>query len=219
MAASTRTTARTLPRAASREAVAENRPRPGLRERKRIKTRIAIRTAAYRLIAEQGYDATTVEQIAAAAEVSPSTVFRYFPTEEDIVLTDEHDAAMVAALNARPAGEPPLASLRAVLTEAVASIAEQEPEELRLRTRLMSEVPSLRARLTGTMAETSQVLAAPIAAPAGRSPDDLEVRIFTAAVMGALREAMPRWAEHGQKDDLAALVDRTMDVLEGGLRL
>ena len=55
----------------------------GLRERKKLKTRVAIRGAAYRLISEQGYEATSVEQIAEAAEVSPSTVFRYFPAKED----------------------------------------------------------------------------------------------------------------------------------------
>jgi AcrR family transcriptional regulator len=194
-------------------------PPLGLRERKKIKTRIAIRKAAYRLMSEHGYDATTVEQIAAAAEVSPSTVFRYFPAKEDIVLTDEYDPAMVAALRARPAGETPIASLRAVLTEAVASIAELEPEQLRLRTRLMTEVPALRARMTESLAETSQTLAAPIADRAGRASDDLEVRVFTAAVMGALREAMLYWAERGQKDDLVGLVDRTLDALERGMRL
>ncbi|MFF8842648.1 TetR/AcrR family transcriptional regulator [Streptomyces sp. NPDC015127] len=194
-------------------------PPMGLRERKKLKTRIAIRKATYRLIAEQGYEATTVEQIAAAAEVSPSTVFRYFPAKEDIVLTDEYDPAMVAALRARPAGEAPIASLRAVLTEAVSSVAEHEPEELRLRTRLMTEVPALRARMTETLAETSQMLAAPIADRAGRESDDLEVRVFTAAVMGALRETMLYWAEGGQREDLVGLVDRTLDALERGLRL
>ncbi|GGT10946.1 TetR family transcriptional regulator [Streptomyces kurssanovii] len=191
----------------------------GLRERKKLKTRIAIRKATYRLIAEQGYEATTVEQIAAAAEVSPSTVFRYFPTKEDIVLTDEYDPVMEAVLRARPADEPPLESLRIILTGAVASILEHEPEEMHLRTRLMLEVPSLRARMTETMAETSQLLARPIADRAGREPDDLEVRVFTAAVMAALREALIHWGERGQQDDLVALVDRTLDVLEGGLPL
>jgi AcrR family transcriptional regulator len=191
----------------------------GLRERKKLKTRIAIRRATYRLIDEQGYDATTVEQIAAAAEVSPSTVFRYFPTKEDIVLTDEYDPVMEAVLRARPADEPPLESLRTILTGAVAAILENEPEEMRVRTRLMLEVPALRARLTDSMAETSQLLARPIADRAGREPDDLEVRVFTAAVMAALREALIHWGERGQQDDLIALVNRTLDVLEGGLRL
>jgi hypothetical protein len=69
------------------------------------------------------------------------------------------------------------------------------------------------------MAETSQLLARPIADRAGREPDDLEVRVFTAAVMAALREALIHWGERGQQVDLIALVNRTLDVLEGGLRL
>ncbi|MEU0086499.1 TetR family transcriptional regulator [Streptomyces sp. NPDC006274] len=197
----------------------QHQPPMGLRERKKLKTRVAIRRATYRLIDEQGYDATTVEQIAAAAEVSPSTVFRYFPTKEDIVLTDEYDPVMEAVLRARPADEPPLESLRIILTGAVAAILENEPEEMRVRTRLMLEVPAVRARMTETMAETSQLLARPIADRAGREPDDLEVRVFTAAVMAALREALIHWGERGRQDDLVALVNRTLDVLEGGLPL
>ena len=63
----------------------------GLRERKKLKTRIAIRRATYRLIAQQGYEATTVEQIAEAADVSPSTVFRYFPAKEDLFLDRQEE--------------------------------------------------------------------------------------------------------------------------------
>lgn len=194
-------------------------PPPGLRERKKIKTRMAIRRAAYRLIAEQGYEATTVEQIAAAAEVSPSTVFRYFPAKEDIVLTDEYDPVLVSLLRARPVDEPPLESLRLILTEVVAAALENEPEEMRQRARLLLEAPAVRARMTETMTGTSQLLARPIADRAGRDPDDLEVRVFTAAVMGALRETLFHWAERGLDDDPVALVDRALDVLKGGLRL
>ncbi|MFD3441692.1 TetR/AcrR family transcriptional regulator [Streptomyces sp. NPDC058685] len=211
MAATTRSPSGDPPVAAS--------ARPGLRERKKLRTRTAIRRATFRLIAAHGYEATTVEQIAEAADVSPSTVFRYFATKEDIVLADEYDRAVEAVLRARPAAEPPLESLRAALTEAFAAMLAEEPEEMRQRSRLVVEVPALRARMTGTMAETALLLARAIAERAGREPDDLDVRVFTAAVMGALREALIHWAERGQQDDLVALVHRTLDTLQGGLRL
>ncbi|MFB7373308.1 TetR/AcrR family transcriptional regulator [Streptomyces sp. NPDC056222] len=198
---------------------AEQSPPPSLRERKKLRTRAAIRKATYQLVAEQGYEAATVERIAAAADVSPSTVVRYFPVKEDILLTDESDAVLDARLRARPAGEEPLESLRAVVLDAVATALADEPEETRLRARVMVEVPAVRARLTETAAETAQLLARALAERTGRDADDLEVRVFTAAVLGALREATVYWAERGQTDDLVRLLDRTVDTLKGGLSL
>lgn len=198
---------------------AEPTPPPSLRERKKLRTRAAIRRATYRLVAEQGYEAATVDRIAAAADVSPSTVVRYFPVKEDILLTDESDAVLDARLRARPADEEPLESLRAVVLDAVATALADEPEETRLRARVVVEVPAVRARLTETAAETAQRLARALAERTGRDPDDLEVRVFTAAVLGALREATVYWAERGQTDDLVRLLDRTVDTLKGGLSL
>ncbi|MFF4171239.1 TetR/AcrR family transcriptional regulator [Streptomyces sp. NPDC001744] len=195
---------------------AEPPTRPGLRERKKAKTRAAIRKATYRLAAEHGWEAATTDRIAAAAEVSPSTVTRYFPVREDILLTDENDALLEARLRARPADEEPLESLRAVLLEAVRTAFAEEPEETRLRARLMAEIPAVRARFTDTTAETGRRLARALADRAGRSPGDLEVRVFTAAVLGALRETTVHWAEHGRADDLVALLDRTVDTLKAG---
>ncbi|MFF1649813.1 TetR/AcrR family transcriptional regulator [Streptomyces sp. NPDC058240] len=193
-------------------------PAPGLRERKKLRTRIAIRRATYRLISEQGYDATTIEQIAEASEVSPSTVFRYFATKEDIVLTDAYDPVMEAELRNRPADEPPLESLRFIMTEALTAFLASE-EEPRQRTRLMVEVPAIRARMTETMSDTAKVLARALADRSGRNPDDLEVRVFIAAALGALREVTLYWGEHGQEGDLIAMIHQALDRLEGGLTL
>ncbi|WP_371527530.1 TetR family transcriptional regulator [Streptomyces sp. NBC_01283] len=188
----------------------------GLRERKKLKTRIAIREATYRLIEEQGYDATTVEQIAEAAEVSASTVFRYFPTKEDIVLTDEYDPLLEDELRARPAGEPIVESLRYVLRSAVGLGFRESPEEVRLRTRLMVEVPAVRSRMLESMSVTGRMLCRVIADRTGRDPGDLEVRVFAMGLIGALTEAMAYWAEQGHEDDLGELVNRTMDTLATG---
>src|SRR5580704_12068662 len=93
----------------------------GLRELKKARTRASIREHALRLFREQTYQGTTVEQIAAAAEVSPSTFFRYFPTKEDIVLQDDMDTRMIEALERQPAGLDPLSAVRAATQEVFAS--------------------------------------------------------------------------------------------------
>ena len=93
----------------------------GLRERKKARTRASLREHALRLFREQGYQATTVEQIAAAAEVSPSTFFRYFPTKEDVVLQDDMDARMVEAFARQPPDLAPVAAIRAAMREALSS--------------------------------------------------------------------------------------------------
>ncbi|MEV0124819.1 TetR family transcriptional regulator [Streptomyces sp. NPDC050703] len=191
-------------------------PQPGLRERKKLKTRRAIREATYGLIREQGYDATTVERIAEAAEVSPSTVFRYFPTKEDIVLTDEFDPVLESELRQRPADEPIVESLRHVLRHAVAFGFSAEPDEAVLRTRLMIEVPAVRSRMLESMSVTGGILRRVIAERTGRDPGDLEVRTFAMGLIGALTETTAYWAEHGHKDDPAVLVDRTLTVLTSG---
>jgi AcrR family transcriptional regulator len=178
-------------------------------------TREAIRTAAYGLIREQGYEATTTEQIAERAEVSPSTVFRYFPAKEDIVLTDEYDPVMAAELAARPADEPWPVSLRHVLREAVAFGAGQG-ELTRLRARLLAEVPAVRSRMLEGMSVTGRPLGRAIADRCGLDPEGLEVRVLSMSLVGGLMEVTRYWAEHGHEEDLAALVERALDVLEKG---
>jgi AcrR family transcriptional regulator len=189
----------------------------GLRERKKIKTRTAIRDATYALIEEQGYDATTIEQIADRAEVSPSTVFRYFPTKEDIVLTDEYDALILAELRARPEDEPWTVSVRHIMHKAVRLGHDREPEVTRLRAHLMVQVPTVRARMMESMSVASHMLAEGVADRTGHDVDSLEVRVYTMSVIAGLAEISRYWAENDFRDDLSDLLDRAMDVLENGL--
>ncbi|WP_394813432.1 TetR/AcrR family transcriptional regulator [Streptomyces johnsoniae] len=180
-----------------------------------------MRRAAYRLFAEQGYDATRVDQIAEAAEVSPSTVFRYFPTKEDIVLTDDNDNDIVleAALRARPAHEPPLTALgealRVSIHEVWSAPGARAVTEQRLR--LVRTVPAVRARLDESFAATGERVAAIPAERTGRSPDELELRVFIGAALGGLREVLLHWAAGDLAEDLMGLLDRGIDVLEHDL--
>jgi AcrR family transcriptional regulator len=193
-----------------------------LRERKKIQTRQAIRRTAYRLFEEQGYDATPVDQIADEAEVSPSTVFRYFPTKEDIVLTDEYDPVIEDALRQRPPEEPPVTALREALYSSLARIYEADARESMQRVRLIREVPALHGRMSEHSAETATLLRRALAERAGRPEDDLELRIVTGAMLGALTEALYSWVDTGMVgtlEDLRALVTRALGVLERGLTL
>src|SRR5579864_3778298 len=104
-------------------------PAPGLRERKKAKTRAAIQRHALRLFRERGYAATTVEQIAAAVEISPSTFFRYFPTKEDVVLYDDVDPLLFAAFEAQPADLSPIQAMRGASREVVTRLPAGEMEK------------------------------------------------------------------------------------------
>ncbi|WP_406007041.1 TetR/AcrR family transcriptional regulator [Streptomyces sp. NBC_00637] len=202
---------------AARTSPPADHPRPGLRERKKIKTREAIRTATYALIGEQGYDATTIDQIAERAEVSPSTVFRYFPTKEDIVLTDELDPVLLEELLARPTDESLADTMRYVMREGARRGMDENPEEARVRTDLMVQVPAVRSRMMESMSVIGRTLCVAIGERSGRDPDSLEVRVYTMSLLGGLMETALYWGEHGQKGDFVTLVDRTLDVLEHGL--
>src|SRR5215471_12980541 len=101
-------------------------PPMGLRERKKARTRAAIRTEAMRLFRERGYSATTIEQIAAAADISPATFFRYYPTKEDVVLQDDLDVLLLDTLDTQPPSLGPMAALRAAVSQAFSMISPAE---------------------------------------------------------------------------------------------
>jgi len=160
---------------------------PGsLRERKKARTRAAIREHALRLFREQGYQATTVEQIAAAAEVSPSTFFRYFPTKEDVVLQDDMDTRMVEAFARQPLDLSPIAAARAAMREAWSSFTPEEWAQIREGAQLSMRVPEIRARAISELARSIDVIGDALASRVGRAPDDFRVRVFTGAVMGVM---------------------------------
>ena len=193
--------------------------RPGLRERKKARTRAAIREHAFRLFREQGYDATTVEQIADAAEVSPSTFFRYFPTKEDVVLQDDLDLLWLEAIQEQPPEMSPIAAMRAGVHTAFARMGEAEWAQMREMTELAMTVPAVRARMLAELARTTQALAEAVAERTGRDPGDFAVRTLAGAIVGI---AMAAYFD--EADDLMAFDDQTKlatfaDKFERGLTL
>ena len=184
-------------------------PRAGLRERKKLKTRLAIQEHALRLFEQRGYERTTVEQIAEAAEISPSTFFRYFPSKEDVVLFDALDPWLIESFRRQPPELTPIAALRAALHEVFNSLSDDVVAEQRQRARLVLEVPALQAAWIGQEMIAERV---------GKDPGDPRVRVYTGAVMGAIMGAMAPMFEDPETDFIAD-VDAALDFLAEGLVL
>jgi len=198
----------------------------GLRERKKARTRAAIRQQALRLIREQGYAATTIEQIADAAEVSPATFFRYFPTKEDVVLQDDLDIITTEALDAQPPELSPIAAFRAASAATLASLSPEDLATLRDTAELTASVPEVRARAIDEFVRTINQIAEAIARRAGRNPDDFEVRNLAGAIIGVIMSVTTSyggstWTAEGLTDvtSLFARIDRALAHLEQGLPL
>lgn len=193
-------------------------PLAGLRERKKAKTRLAIREHAMALFREQGYDRTTVEQIAAAAEVSPSTFFRYFPSKEEVVLQDDYDPLLIAAFQSQPVDTPPAKALRNAMYEVFSSMPDEERAREFERERLMMAVPELRARMLAQITDMIQMLAEVVAERVGRPVDDFEVRNFAGALIG-MALGIELTYRDGPVGDYLELFDRGLAHLEAGLPL
>jgi AcrR family transcriptional regulator len=191
---------------------------PGLRERKKERTREMIRAHAMRLFRTQGYDATTVQQIIDEVEISESTFFRYFPTKGDVVLTDDFDPIIVAAFQRQPPELTPIQALREAFREAFGALRPDQIEEQSDRMHMILAVPELRAAMLEQFAAAMRLLGAILAERAGRSEDDMAVRTLAGAVTGAAMAAMFAVIDDPQAD-LSLLLDEAMSHLEGGLIL
>nr|WP_245713562.1 TetR family transcriptional regulator [Nocardia vaccinii] len=191
-------------------------PRTGLRERKKERTRRTIRTEAMRLFREQGYAETTVEQIAEAADISPSTFFRYFPSKEQVAIADDLDPLMIRAVEAQPAD---LSPLRAFVRATIEVFESLEPDDLEFeyqRMTLIYTVPELASVIARETERNVRLVARLVADRTGRSADELEVRAFAGAMIGAMSTTFD--ATTGLGLDMAK-IKQVADFLESGMRL
>ncbi|HXZ66884.1 MAG TPA: TetR family transcriptional regulator [Streptosporangiaceae bacterium] len=198
----------------------------GLRERKKARTRAAIREHALALFREQGYYATTIEQIADAAEVSPATFFRYFPTKEDVVLQDDFDVISLGALADQPPELGPIAAFRAAAATTFAALSAADRARFRETMELTAAIPEIRARAIDEFVRTINQIAEAIALRAGRSADEFEARTIAGAIIGVVMSATApgstdTWNVEGMSDvaDVFARIDRGLEYLERGLPL
>ncbi|MFB7721677.1 TetR family transcriptional regulator [Nocardia sp. NPDC056100] len=190
-----------------------SRPRPTLRERKKERTRRTIRSEAFRLFREQGYTETTIEQIAEAADVSPSTFFRYFPSKEQLVLADDLDPVMIEAIDRQPKDKPILAAIRDATIEAFGAMDPEIFEFEKNRVALVYSVPELRGAVAREFERNITLMSGIVARRLGRPDTDFEVR----ALVGALTGAM--FALVGDEPFSQEQIIRVITFLESGMRI
>jgi AcrR family transcriptional regulator len=190
----------------------------GLRERKKQKTKEAIQREAMRLFQEQGYEETTIEEIAEAAEISPSTFFNYFPTKEDVVLYDRYDPIMASMMLARPPEEPPSVVMKYVF-ETLGVMLDRDREIIVARAQMALKVPALRARFWEEMERARDLISSVIAARTGRDADDFELRVVSMALVAAAFEATQEWLRRGGRDSMFELVTQALDAVQISQRL
>jgi AcrR family transcriptional regulator len=190
-------------------------PEPDWRQRKKTATSDRIRASALRLFREQGYDATTVEQIAAAAGVSHMTFFRYFPTKEDVALSDSYDPLIASAIAQTPASWPLIQRIRAVLVEGLRLVYDTDRDTLLAQVKLIVSTPALRERMWAGQLATQQVILQ--ALEAEHDPDDphasFRARITVAACLAAASTAVLTWVENDGTPELPDLLEQAFDTL------
>ncbi|EGE42668.1 regulatory protein TetR [Streptomyces sp. ACT-1] len=198
------------------------RPEVTMAQRKRQLVSDELTEAALQLMAREGFDAVTVDAIAAEAGVSKRTFFRYFASKEDVVVQFLADmgAGMHAELAARPPAEPPSTALRHAVWVAMAACAdgaEHSGRALRV-VQLILRTPALRARFLEHQGQWRDDLAAETARRRGLDPEaDLYPRLAAGAALVAFDTVLRRWSDSDGAEDPAALTDRAFALLAPAL--
>lgn len=193
-----------------RELSESERAPGGAWERKRAKARNAIQREALRLFIEQGFSATTVEQVAQAADVAPSTVFRYFPTKPDLLVLDGYHSflgPLAAAFEAQPEDRTPLQALRGALSQVFADLSPSDRAARYERDFAMITIPELWSANIGLAIKGMDAIADLVAKRTGRDPADTEVRTFSRAVSGTGLAVLLDWTRRPDFDPAAAIDD------------
>jgi AcrR family transcriptional regulator len=191
----------------------------GLRERKKTRTRLDIVRAATQLFVTRGFDATTMDDIAGAAEVSRSTLFRYFGNKEAIVFPHQDDrlGIFIKILSEPLAGESPFATVRRGLLH-LAEVFHAAREELSVQQKIVASSPYLTARELAFYDEWEKAIRIAMVDPhAGSCEQANRAKVASSAIFATVRAAMTEWLQDGCRENLVEKATRVLELMEEGL--
>ena len=192
-------------------------PQLPLRERKRLAAMRRIQDVAIDQFEEHGFDEVTIEQVAAASEVSPSSVYRYFGTKERLVVWDPHDAAAVHLVGQTLPDLSPTDAIRMVVLTTLGEAFRTDEERIRRRLRLAFTHESIEAALNLQTTELTPAVTALLAHHLGRPTGDLDVQVLAYAFVGGLMGALRTWHDGGYTIPVETLLERPLAILARGL--
>ena len=192
---------------------------PGLRERKKQRTRAHVADTARRLFAERGFEQVTITEIARDAEVAPATVFNYFPTKEDLFYSrlEAFEEHLLTAIRERPPGQSILSAFGAFLLDQRGVLAMNAPggdreatSQVQTITRVITESPALLARERQVFDQYERHLAELIAEGSGAEPGDATCRVVANALIGLHRALIGHVRELALAGASAARIRRSV---------
>lgn len=190
--------------------------RPGLRERKNARTREAIERAAYELTIEQGYERTTVVEIAERADIAPRTVFTRYPTKDSIIF-GRSDASAARLTEAITAHDGALVDRLAMFIRDSIAAYQNALELEKLRVRAILGDPYLRRTLRGQLDATEDTIAQQLATELGVPPTSAGVRVFAAGVTGLFMAMLDNCVQDPEHHDSLAIIEAGLPVLRAAL--
>jgi AcrR family transcriptional regulator len=199
--------------------VSEDTPVVGLRERKRYAAMRLVQEVALDLFDAHGYADVTVERIAAASDISPSSVYRYFGTKEHVVLWDEYDPIWSARIPQGLRSHPPLETLRFMVDALVSGVLRSDQARLRRRISLIMREPSVEAASALQAYRAAEAFGTAVSEALGREHGDLEIQLFSHALVGAVVGGLHHWYEGAFSTPLETIMRRAAASFERGFGL
>ena len=199
--------------------MSEDTPVVGLRERKRYAAMRLVQEVALDLFEAHGYADVTVERIAAASDISPSSVYRYFGTKEHVVLWDENDTIWSAHIPQGLRSHPPLEPLRFMVDALVSGVLRSDQARLRRRISLIMREPSVEAASALQAYRAAEAFGTAVSEALGREHGDLEVQLFSHALVGAVVGGLHHWYEGAFSTPLETIMRRAAASFERGFGL